>query len=243
MSPCAPGLVRKRIYLLRHGEVSYFDARGRPVDPRAVRLTETGIAQIEAVGALLAEAAIDRAVCSGLPRTRQTAEIALAGRPVPIEDEPDLREIKGGRFADVPPERARALIANAFRGAGDDAARFFHGGESFGAFGARVTAAFERALRRPAWDRLLVSGHDGVNRVILCWAAGAGRGAMAAFEQDHGGLSIIDIDVEAESGAIAHRMLRCVNLTPADPAKHRTWATSMEPIHARYLEAREKGHL
>ena len=53
MSPLEPGLIRKRIYMLRHGEVSYFDADGRPVDPRGVSLTEDGIAQIEAVRAVL----------------------------------------------------------------------------------------------------------------------------------------------------------------------------------------------
>lgn len=243
MNPVEPGLIRKRIYLLRHGEVSYFDVDGRPVDPRKVNLTGVGIAQIEAAGALLAEASIDRAICSGLPRTRQTAEIAVAGRGLAIEDEPGLHEIKGGRFADVEPARAVDAIVHAFRGAEDDTGKFFHGGESFGVFGARVVEAFERALGAPDWTRLLLAGHDGVNRVILCWAAGVDRRAMAAFEQDYGGLSIIDIDVDAENGAIVRRMLRCVNLTAADPGKHDKWATSMEPIYTRYLEARRKGHL
>lgn len=243
MSPLEPRLIRKRIYLLRHGEVSYFDADGRPVDPRGVRLTVDGIAQIEAVRAVLFGATIDRAICSGLPRTRQTAEIAVAGRAIAIEDEPDLREIKGGRFADVEPARAADAIVHAFRGAQDDTGKFFDGGESFGAFGARVLGAFERALAPPGWDRLLLAGHDGVNRVILCWAAGVDRRAMAAFEQDYGGLSIIDIDVQSDGGAITRRMLRCVNLTASDPGKHDTWATSMEPIYTRYLEARRKGHL
>jgi phosphoserine phosphatase len=47
-----------------------------------------------------------------------------------------------------------------------------------------VLAAFERTLRGPEWRRLLLVAHDGVNRVILAWAAQAGLGALAAFEQD-----------------------------------------------------------
>ena len=35
-----PGAGRRRIYLMRHAEVSYFTAAGEPVDPRHVVLTE-----------------------------------------------------------------------------------------------------------------------------------------------------------------------------------------------------------
>ena len=48
--PRALPAVRRRLYLMRHGAVSYFTADGAPVDPDAVPLTEEGRAQAEAAG-------------------------------------------------------------------------------------------------------------------------------------------------------------------------------------------------
>ena len=44
---------RRRIYLLRHAEVAYFDAHGRPLPPDDVPLTARGRAQAEAAAAAL----------------------------------------------------------------------------------------------------------------------------------------------------------------------------------------------
>ncbi len=240
--PVEPGLVRRRVYLLRHGEVAYFDADGRPVNPRNVRLTERGVAEARAVADLLNGEAIDRAVTSGLPRTRETAELALAGRDIAIEDEAELVEIRGGRFADVVPERALDAIAHAYDGAAAGGAWFGHG-ERFADFESRVLGAVRRLVADSGWRRLLLVGHDAVNRAILCWAAGTGLGAMAAFEQDYGGLSIFDVDADEATGTVRRTYLRAVNLTPLDPAKRERWQTSMEPVYQRYVEARRKGHL
>ena len=68
---------------MRHGEVDYFDEHGRPQRPEAVPLNGPGREQARAAGLALAEVAIDRAITSGLPRSEQTANLVLAGRPVP----------------------------------------------------------------------------------------------------------------------------------------------------------------
>ena len=240
--PIEQGLVRKRIYLVRHGEVAYFDASGRPVNPRGVRLTECGAAQARAVGAVLVGEAIDRAVTSGLPRTRETAALVLAGRDIAVEDEPELAEIRGGRFADVVPEEAVEAIAYAYDRAASGGAWFGHG-ERFADFETRVLGALRRLVAAADWRRLLLVGHDAVNRVILCWAAGVDLRAMPAFEQDYGGLSVVDVDVEQATGAPRRRFLRIMNATPLDVAKRERWQTSLEPVYERYMEARKKGHL
>ncbi len=59
---------RRRIYLMRHGDVSYFDAAGRPFRPDTVPLNDAGRLQAEAAGRLLADVPIDRVVASDLPR-------------------------------------------------------------------------------------------------------------------------------------------------------------------------------
>jgi len=37
--------LRRRLYLMRHGEVWYFDAEGAPLDPRRARLTAADVEQ------------------------------------------------------------------------------------------------------------------------------------------------------------------------------------------------------
>ena len=41
---------RRRIYLMRHGDVTYFDASGRAIDPETVPLNENGREQASAAG-------------------------------------------------------------------------------------------------------------------------------------------------------------------------------------------------
>ncbi len=240
--PVETHLVRRRLYLVRHGEVAYFDSDGRPLNPREARLTERGEAQARAAAELLKDEPLDRVVSSGLPRTRDTAAPVLAGRHIACEDEPDLAEIRGGRFARVVPQRAVTAIAYPYEGVAADAAWFGHG-ERFGDFRDRVLGALDRLVADTGWRRLLLVAHDAVNRVILCWATGVDLRAMQAFEQDYGGLSIVDFDFDEAAGAVRRRFLRTVNLTPLDIAKGRRWQTSMEPVYEHYLEAQKKGYL
>src|SRR5262249_23273360 len=58
--------VRRRIYLLRHGDVSYFDRDGQPHRPDTVPLNAEGRLQAEAACRALAEIPIDRIVSSDL---------------------------------------------------------------------------------------------------------------------------------------------------------------------------------
>ena len=185
---------RHRIYLMRHGEVSYFDADGKAVNPLAVTLTDKGQAQARAAGAALAEVPIDRVVCSGLPRTRETAELATEGRAFTIDEVPGLVEIKGGRFSDIPRDRMEAEIVYGFDGADQRGARFA-GGELIADFEQRTVASLLDLLDQPDWTTLLVVAHDGVNRMLLGWACGAGLKAAPSFEQDMGCLDIIDVDI------------------------------------------------
>ncbi|HET9938184.1 MAG TPA: histidine phosphatase family protein, partial [Gaiella sp.] len=82
---------RRRLFLMRHAEVSYFRPDGSPVDPAAVPLNEDGIIQAHAVAEAFREIELDRVITSGLPRTLETARIVAPGA-VP-ESWPELREI------------------------------------------------------------------------------------------------------------------------------------------------------
>ena len=69
---------RRRIYLMRHGHVDYFAPEVvEASDPTLARLTEQGREQASAAGQALSAIPFDIALCSGLLRTRQTAELVL----------------------------------------------------------------------------------------------------------------------------------------------------------------------
>ncbi len=223
--PLAGTVARRRVYLLRHGHVAYYDAEGRPLNPKLAALTERGRAEARAAGALLAEVPLDRVVCSGLIRTRQTAALAVEGRGLTVEEDAAFLEIRAGRLAGIPKEKREAAYVYGFEDAAQDGA-CFAGGDRFAAVYDRVVSGFERVLLEPDWTHLALVAHDGVNRILLAWACGAGLAATAAFEQDYGGVNILDVDVA--DGRILRRLIRAVNVTPANPAKRGIHETSLE---------------
>lgn len=222
---------RRRAYILRHAEVSYFDGDGKPVDPRSVSLTWEGRRQAETIADSLREVPFDRAVCSALNRTRQTAEIALGGRDLVIEDLPQLREIRAGRFREVPPERLEAEVAYGFDRAGERGARFV-GGEGFAEFQARVLDGWREILAGPPWTNLLIVAHDAVNRVLLGWALGADLSALPGLEQDMCCLNIIDMDMA--DGKVDRAFVKAMNVTPYNLSKLSLNLTTMEQVHRSY---------
>ena len=216
---------RRRIYLMRHGEVDYkFAGKGVP-DPDAVELTEKGRRQAALMGEALADISFDLAGHTGLLRTKQTLNAALGGRPVPTEEIGALREIKTGHFADLTPERIEAEFVYGFETAHQPGA-CFAGGEEFAAFYRRIADATESLLARNDWTTALLVCHGGTNRAVLSWVTHGGPEGMASFEQDTGCLNVIDADVI--DGEIIRRFVRTLNFTPYDPIKTGKYLTNME---------------
>ncbi|WP_377805401.1 histidine phosphatase family protein [Azospirillum sp. A29] len=222
--PLEGTVARRRLYLLRHGHVAYYDADGKPLNPKLAALTDRGREEARTAGALLAGVPLDRVLCSGLARTRQTAELVAAPHGLPVEDDPEYLEIRAGRLSEVPKERREAAYVYGFEAAAEDGR--FAGGDGFAAVRDRVVAAIEALVRQPDWTHLALIAHDGVNRMLLSWACSAGLSALSAFEQDYGCINIIDIDVTADR--VVRRLIRAVNLTPGNPAKIGLHRSSLE---------------
>jgi probable phosphoglycerate mutase len=173
--------------------------------------------------ALLADVTLDFALCSGLPRTLETAALVLAGRDLPVVVERGLEEIEASRAGELPADQ----LAHPFAGADAPGARFL-GGESFEGFRGRVVEALERQLAKASWRRALFVCHGAVNRVILGWALGSDGPAWAALEQDSCCLNVLDVDVDPASGKLLRRLVRAVNVTPYDLAKRDILLTTLE---------------
>ncbi|TDF84034.1 histidine phosphatase family protein [Pseudomonas sp. H9] len=223
------GLRRRRCYLVRHGHVSYFDADGRPLDPRNVPLSSKGLAQAQALGRALSEVAIDRAVCSDYPRARQTLDQLLVGRTQPVAMLSGWREIRAGRLRDIPEHALQQEVTQAYALAAQDGATFLRG-EGWESFQARILAQLNALLADPDWSSALIVSHDAVNRILLAWATGAGLQGLAAFEQDHACLNVLDIDMDGPR--VVRALIRTQNFTPYDPVKTGIGPTVMEHLYS-----------
>ncbi len=228
------GAGRRRIYLMRHGHVDYFNSE--IADPRDVRLTEEGRNQAAAARDALQHTHFDIAVCSGLPRTRETAEIILAGNETPpcLDVAEGLGELKSGWIKAKSREELAARLAYSFDAAHEPGARFLPEGETFAGAEQRIICAFQELVLRRDWQSALVVAHEGVNRIALGWACGGGLRTIAAFEQDLCCVNLIDIDVTpAEDGAglqIERMLIKAVNVTPYDFVKKGLSLSSLEHL-------------
>jgi broad specificity phosphatase PhoE len=228
---------RKRIYLMRHGEVTYQRPEGGTLFSTEVHLTEEGVAQARLMRELLGDVPFDLAVHTGLARTRQTLGLVLEGREVPMQEVHDLRELQAASIDHLSDERLDAEFTYGLERAAEPGARF-PGGESFADFQARVVPAFEALLRRSDWSTALVVAHGGTNAVLLAWVTRGGLAGLSAFEQDAGCVNIVDVDMV--DGEILRRILRAVNLTPYNLTKHEHYLTVAERIALAHRENRRK---
>ena len=226
--------VRRRVYLMRHGEVDYFDAQGRAVDPDGVALNDLGRRQATAVAAALAGVRFDRAVSSGMPRTVETARLVLAGRAVPLSEDPRLREIRTAKMSDfehLDPSHVSTTMLGALAAPPTPDAQFF-GGETFGACSSRVLAAWRELIARKDWQTILVVCHGIVNRVLLCHLLDAPLSSLGRIEQDAGCVNLIEVD------SVGRPLVRIVNASVDDPSKETHRLSTLEALFQQYLRGR-----
>ena len=228
---------RRRIYLMRHGSVSYFDAAGKPHLPESVPLNAQGQAQADAAGRAFAaeQLVFDRVIVSGLPRTVETARrvLAVTGQAIEAEVWPELQEIRGGRLSTIPDHQLHEAFCGVFEGMVPEQRRFL-GGESVGELMDRVHPAMGRLLADPAWDTVLMVLHGGVNRAILSYAlTGGQRIFLGNLAQAAGCINALDVGQHAHDWIV-----RCSNYAPPEPLHTATRGTTMEQLLAEYQKSR-----
>ena len=209
---------------MRHGEVAYFDADGRPLPEDGVGLTEEGRAQAGRAPPLLAPTRIDRVITSGLRRTVETAAIVAPGV--------EARSLAGAARAarrqarTIPEDELEEEFVHAFRGVVPLDRRFL-GGETIGELFDRVLPAVDRLLADDSWDIALAVLHGGVNRAILSWALTGERLYFGLLEQAAGCVNVLDVGPDGW-------IVRAVNHSPLDPAHTETRLTVMERYWKEY---------
>jgi len=227
---------RRRIYLMRHGSVTYFDASGKPVLPETVPLNEAGRAQATSAGAAFAAQGLpfDRVIVSGLPRTVETAQRVLAetGQSIALEEWPELAEIRGGKLSAIPDDELHDAFTGAFDGMVAGHKRFL-GGESVAELMDRVFPALDRLRADPGWDTVLLVLHGGVNRAILSYALTGQRLFLGNLAQAAGCINALDV-----GSAPNDWVVRFSNYSPPAPLHPATRTTTMEQLLEQYLKFR-----
>ena len=227
---------RRRIYLMRHGSVTYFDATGKPVLPESVPLNALGRSQASAAGAMFARDGVrfDRVITSGLPRTVETATLVLAatGQPVAIERWPEFEEIRGGRLSQIADAELRAAFTGAFEGLVGEEQRFL-GGESIGELMDRIHPALARLRAEPEWDTVLLVLHGAVNAAILSRALTGSRVFLGGLSQTAGCVNALDVGSEERDWVV-----RFVNYAPPAPLQADNRSTTMEQLYEQYRACR-----
>jgi broad specificity phosphatase PhoE len=228
---------RRRIYLMRHGAVTYFDdVSGRIFDAETVPLNALGRLQADAAGALFRDAGVtfDRVIVSGLNRTVETAERVLAQMSArhALEHVPALQEIRGGRLSDIAPDKLRDAFLGAIDGVPDPSSRFL-GGESVGELLERVIASIDTVRAEPGWDVILMVLHGGVNRAILSYLLTGQPMFMGGLAQAPACINALDLGAEKHDVVV-----RMVNHAPTSPLHTHTRKTTMEQLHEQFLKVR-----
>jgi probable phosphoglycerate mutase len=217
------------------------DGNGNVVpDTDSVDLNDTGREQATAMRELFADVQIDKALCSGLQRTRRTGETVLGDRDIPLETDSgfaEIRQLDGEYTGDYD---VVADIAFSHWRAPDEEARFL-GGERYSDFYARIRTAIKRVLADSSWHSLAVFAHGGTNAAILGWVTGLELSAFGILDQATCCLNVIDFDMD-ESGQILRKTVRAMNVTAYDPVKGNRHSGDMETLAYWLLQRGADSH-
>lgn len=229
---------RRRLYLMRHGAVSYFDGGGRPVLPEQVSLNEQGRAQAAAAGRHFAAEGVrfDRVIVSGLPRTVETAALVLehSGQST-LQPQvwPEFQEIRGGRLGEISDTDLHEAFTGLHAGQLDEAQRFLQG-ESIGELLDRVLPALARLRADPSWDCALLVLHGVVNAALISHALSGGQRLMfGSIVQSPACINVLDV-----GSAAGDWLLRVSNFAPTGALHVEERHTTMEALLEQYLRYR-----
>src|ERR1700750_508166 len=224
---------RRLFIVARHGESAANVARVVSSDPaHGAGLTPRGRAQARRLGAQLANLEIDIALCTRFLRTRETAELALRGRTVPLLVDPDFDEVDSGAFDGAP---IRAYWA--WRERHSPSARF-PGGESLDEAVRRYADGLQRVLARDEAVTLVVAHEHAVRHIVEAAGsvatpsrAGTAMGNALPYLVDDNAVRRAAQCLDALAPAAARRPVGS-RLRPA---------TEQRPPRARDAEADEDG--
>lgn len=181
-----------RLLLVRHGE-TIWNSELRYQGQKDIPLNDIGRAQAERVRERLAHEEFTAVYSSDLERASRTAAVIARGRGVPHECLVELREANFGDWEGLTYAEASARFPDVAKARRDDPERTQPpNGESLAQVRERALAAVDRLLARHADETILISGHGGPLRALLCGLLGLDLRFAWRLRLDNCSLSIVD---------------------------------------------------
>ena len=211
------------LYLARHGELA-IDEHRRFIGQMDIPLSARGREQARGLGQICCRFPIAQIYCSDLSRSRETAALIADDVAVPVIEHSGLREISLGLWEGCEMADIAKRYRSEFNRRGEDLEHYRPpGGESFADCRLRVLAALEDILTGSSRD-ILIAGHAGVNRVILCHALGIPLANVFRIGQTYGCLNILECRA-------AGYCVKLLNFTsPEAKVSHERSAVEAEPV-------------
>ena len=176
--------------MLRHGDCRP-DRQARFVGQTDLPLNGVGRRQAAFWQRSLAAVPFQHFISSDLNRSAETARIIAGSREGEVRAIARLREINLGGWDGLLVDQVRRADPAAYASRGDDLAGFRPpAGDSFADLAGRIVPLFEEIVADLPGPLLLV-GHAGVNRVILCHLLGLPLSQLFRLPQDSGALTLL----------------------------------------------------
>jgi alpha-ribazole phosphatase/probable phosphoglycerate mutase len=202
-----------RLYLVRHGITDWNQAM-RMQGHSDIPLNDEGRGQAKRIAARLAslDLPIEAIWSSDLSRARQTAETIAAPFDLPVKVTPLLREIMLGDWEGLNQEEIEARgdgeLLRQYRGSPAGARP--PGGETLAQTWERMMQARSEIGEAHPEGNIVVVGHGGSLRALLCAALDAPVASMIRFSLENASLSVLEQTRTSES---CIWRVRCVNDT------------------------------
>ncbi len=156
-------------------------------------LSAAGLEQAQRLAARLRTVRFDAVYSSDLRRALVTAETIAAASGVRVQREARLREIDTGLWEGLTFDEAQMRYPVEYAERERDLVGYrFPNGESFRDLYERVTAVFIEVVDEDSGS-ILVSGHRGVNRVLLCEVLGLPLDRLFSIRQDYGSVNVLSV--------------------------------------------------
>ena len=205
------------LYLIRHGE-SQANKRDAFLGHCDLPLTDQGIAQAELAAAFLKDSGADAIYSSDLTRAHETAKRTAALLALPIQTDPNLREIDCGLWDNLTFTELRQQFAESFAVWTDNiSAAVCDGGESVAQLAQRIMGVLTSIARANAGKKILVFSHGTPIRIAGCVAMGrplselkevpwAANASTTTLEYENGSFRLVEYGREDYMGALVTKL-------------------------------------
>jgi molybdenum cofactor cytidylyltransferase len=188
---------QRSIYLVRHGAIQTRGNGKHFIGQTDLPLCPEGIKQAQNLKEELRDVPLSAIFCSDLSRSVQTAAIIAEPHQLEPTIRKELREIDLGQWDGLSFDVVRRRYPGQFEERGRDIVNFRPpAGESFLDLTMRILPVFYGILQS-VHGNLVIVGHAGINRIILCQILGMDLKRIFDLDQNYGCTNLIEFD---ESG-------------------------------------------